>query len=124
MKKLIAKVRTHPTIKRIRVLVAHHRLFVALSLVVLVAIGLVITSVSLYYGTGFYRFDLSRPGYERERSEISQPTPEKTYDTASPVTAATINEFLQEFDARQSDLQAYGDFRDTSLSDEDLQISN
>lgn len=124
MKSLMAKFRNLKAIRRIRGVVDQHRLLVALSTVVVLAIGMAIVSVSLYYGTGFYRFDLSRPGYERERSEISQPTPEKTYDTTSPVTSSTVTEFLQEFDARQSDLQAYGDFRDPSLSDEDLQISN
>jgi hypothetical protein len=124
MMRLLSQIRSHPTVKRLRSRIAEHRLVVALCLVVVIAIGLAITSVTLYYRSGFYRFDLSRPGYEHERSEISKPTTEKAYDTTSPVTQVTVDEFLQEFDSHQADLQAYGDFRDSSLSDEDLQISN
>ena len=74
-------------------------------------------------GGNFYRYDLSRPGYEREREEISKPEPAKTYDTTSPVVRGTVDEFLIEYDDRVRELKTYGDFRDSSLSDEDLQIA-
>ena len=110
-------------LQKARTYIADRKLFFSLSLVVLVAMTLTLVSVSLYYSGGYYRLDLSRPGYEHERTEISRPSAEKTYDTTSPVTTKTITDFLTEFDAHQTNLEAYGDFRDDSLSDEDLQIN-
>ena len=107
-----------------RLFIAHRKLVFSLSIIVLAAIVLTIVSVSLYYYGGYYRLDLSRPGYEHERTEISKPSPDKTYDTTSPVTTKTITDFLTEFDEHQANLKAYGDFRDDSLSDADLQINN
>jgi hypothetical protein len=120
--KSLAKLRHHPGVHKFKSFVTKHRLPMALCLAVIAAVGLVAMSVSLYYANGFYRYDLSRPGYERERREISKPEPAKTYDTTSPVTRAAVDDFLEEFDLRLKDLRSFGDFRDTSLSDEDLQI--
>ena len=123
MKKVIHKIRSHPAVRKFAAATEHHRLTAAL--VIFVGASLVLTGVSLgmYYVGGFYRFDLSRPDYAVERTEIAKPEPQKEYDTTSPVTKSTITDFLTEFDNRQKDLKAYGDFRDQSLSDEDLQIT-
>jgi hypothetical protein len=118
----LARLKQHPRLQQAQQFVAKHRLPLALCIVVAAALGLVAMSVSLYYANGFYRYDLSRPGYEREREEISKPEPAKTYDTTSPVTRGAIDDFLEEFDIRVKDLKSFGDFRDTSLSDETLQI--
>jgi hypothetical protein len=118
----LSKVRRHPVVRRVVHLANHHRSTVALVVAIVAGLGLVGVGLSLYYGTGFYRYDLSRPGYEKERTEIAKPEPQANYDTTSPVSKATIDTFLTEFDTRNKTLKAYGDFRDTSLSDEDLQI--
>jgi hypothetical protein len=122
MKKLIRAVRSRRFIQRAEGAARRHKLTVALVIAISGTLVLTVISVSMYYVGGFYRYDLSRPGYEKERTEIARPEPQKDYDTTSPVTKTTIDTFLQEFDDRQKDLKAYGDYQDASLTDEDLQL--
>ena len=122
MKKLISRVRDHPLVQRVEAAAQRHKLTAALVLAISATLVLTATSVSMYYVGGFYRYDLSRPGYEKERTEIAKPEPQKDYDTTSPITKTTIDTFLQEFDDRQKDLKAYGDYQVASLTDEDLQL--
>lgn len=93
-----------------------------------IAIGLsvVLTCVStyIYYQAGFYKFDLSRPGFEAERNEVSGDTGVKTYDTTSPVTTDALQQFLNEHDARTERLNQYNDFGDNSLADEELLLKD
>jgi hypothetical protein len=118
------RIRTASIVHKVLNAAGRHKLTAALVLAIVAALVLTIISVSMYYVAGFYRYDLSRPGYEKERTEIAKPAPQKEYDTTSPVTKATIDEFLTEFDARQHDLNAYGDYRDPSLTDEDLLLTS
>jgi hypothetical protein len=117
------RIRQHAVVRKTVGAARRHKLPVALVLAILAALLLTTISVSMYYVAGFYRYDLSRPGYEKERTEIAKPSPQKEYDTTSPVTKTTIDEFLSEFDSRQKDLNAYGDYRDQSLADEDLLLT-
>lgn len=95
----------------------------ALGLVVIVTLMLTVTSVTIYYATGVSKLDLSRPGFERERTEVRTDTSTKTYDTTSKVTSEVLDEFFKEYDERANDLRQYGDFRDQALDDASLQLS-
>ncbi len=100
------------------------KLGIALGCAVVVAMCLTVVSILIYYGAGFYKFDLSRPGYEKERSQVtndSNSTP-KNYDTTSPITSKALDDFLRDYDTGTSKATAYGDFRDQSLSDTELRL--
>lgn len=98
-------------------------LVVALAIAIGVAITMTCLSVGVYYAAGFYKLDLSRPGYEAEREDITSESTQKTYDTASPVTSQAIDDFLTDYDRNINALNTYGDFRDTAaLSDESLSL--
>lgn len=124
MSRAVQYIRNHPIARRIHHAANTHKLTAALILAIAAALCLTVVSVSMYYVAGFYRYDLSRPGYEKERTELAKPEPVKDYDTTSPITKTTVSEFLQEFDARQKDFKAYGDYHDQSLSDDELQLTN
>jgi hypothetical protein len=124
MAALHQRLREHRVTRKVMYAAERHKLPAALVLAVFAALVLTVISVSMYYAAGFYRYDLSRPGYEKERTEIAKPTPQREYNTTSPVTKGTVDGFLDEFDARQKDLKAYGDYRDPSLTDEDLMLTN
>lgn len=96
----------------------------ALAIAVVLAAVLTVVSVLIYHLQGFDRFDLSRPGFESERQSVANDDTEKTYDTASPITNESLSDFLKEFDARDAEIKAYGDFRDPALSDEELLLKN
>jgi hypothetical protein len=99
-----------------------HGLLFALTLSIGAALVLTTASVIIYTVGGFSRYDLSRPGYEKERQEVSKITTAKTYDTTSPVDSRTFSGFLSEFDGRVQEIKKDGDFSDASLSDEELLI--
>lgn len=93
----------------------------ALGLAVCLAVVMTCVSVTVYYMAGFYKFDLSRPGYEAERQDVTSSDSQKTYDTTTPVNGAALNTFLGEYDANVNAMRAYSDFRDTAaLSDQSL----
>lgn len=123
MAALRTRLQEHRVTRKLLSAARRHKLPAALVLAITAALLLTIISVSMYYVAGFYRYDLSRPGYEKERTEIAKPAPQKEYNTTSLVTKGTIDGFLDEFDARQKDFKAYGDYRDPSLTDEDLLLT-
>ncbi len=94
---------------------------IALGIAVVISLVLTVVSVIVYYDAGFYKFDLSRPGYEAERQDIATDSGPRTYDTASPVNAAALDSFLGDYDANVNTMRAYGDFGDaTALSNQAL----
>jgi len=95
----------------------------ALGIATVLAFILTCVSVSIYYIGGTSKLDLSRPGFERERTEVRANDTTKVYDTTSPVTRKVIDEFLKEYDDRVKDLHQYGDFRDQALDDTSLQLT-
>ena len=104
----------------------HHkqsRLPWALGIAVVVAFAMTCLSVTVYYMAGFYKFDLSRPGYESERKNVTGGDTQKNYDTTTPVNAAALDAFLSEYDTNVNAMRTYGNFSDgTALSDKSLLI--
>ncbi len=117
MKKLIRRVKTW-FIKNAE----QPKLPIALGLALSVAIAMTVTGVAIYYIAGFYKLDLSRPGYENERAQVTNDTNDirGNYDTTSPVTPSAIENFLRDYDAGAQKAAAAGDFRDQSLDDQNL----
>jgi hypothetical protein len=81
-----------------------------------------VVSVAWYSLDGSSKLDLSRPGYERERTEVRTTDTQKTYDTTSPVTKNAVDDFLKEYDDRAKELGGYGNFGDGALDDNDIQL--
>lgn len=98
------------------------KLPLALTGAILVSLVLTVISVSWYTLDGSSKLDLSRPGYERERTEVLTNDTQKTYDTTSPVTKGVINDFLKEYDSRTKELSGYGNFSDGALDDNGIQL--
>lgn len=120
---MTSKRRFYTWSKNIRASMRKRRLLVALSLALAASIGLTVISVGIYNLGGFYRYDLSRPGYEKERTEISRLPSDVTYDTTSPVTKKAVEDFIKELDKHSDNLEQYTSFDDGGLSDEDLGIT-
>ena len=106
-----------------RTYVRARKLPVALLIAIGGALVLTIVSLTIYKVGGFYRYDLSRPGYEKERKEISTAPTEVTYDTTSPLSKQAVDTFLQQLDAHRKNFDSYNAFGNGGLSDEDLRIN-
>ena len=110
-------------VRRIRHAMRERRLTVALCIAIAGALVLTGVSLTIYKVGGFYRYDLSRPGFEKERVEISTTPTDVVYDTTSPLTKKSMDSFLSELDGHRKNLDAYDAFDNTGLSDEDLQLT-
>lgn len=106
----------------IRKVVYGPKLPIALTGAILVSLALTVVSVTWYTLDGSSKLDLSRPGYERERSEVRTSDTQKSYDTTSPVNQQAIEDFLKEYDDRAKELGSYGTFEDGALDDNDIQL--
>lgn len=110
-------------IRRIKRVIRAHRLETGLALVIAATLALTLISIAIYKVGGFYRYDLSRPGYEKERGEIATTPSTVSLDTTSPVNQKTAAEFIERLDTHRQNLEAYNAFGNGGLSDEDLQIA-
>lgn len=109
-------------VNRVRRTVSTHRLGTGLGIVIFATLVLTLVSVTIYKVGGFYRYDLSRPGYEKERSEIATIPSSVSLDTTSQVTKKAAADFISELDKHRQNLEAYNSFASGGLSDEDLQL--
>lgn len=99
------------------------KLPVALTGAIILALVLTVISVAWYSLDGTAMLDLSRPGYEQERSAVRTTETQKTYDTTGPITVDAVNSFLAEYDDRVNEINSYGDFGDDTLEDSDIQLT-
>jgi hypothetical protein len=108
--------------RRTRKILHGPKLPLALTGAIMVSLALTIISVVWYNLDGSSKLDLSRPGYEHERTEVLTNDTQKTYDTTSPVTKSAIDDFLKEYDSRSKELGGYGSFTDQALDDNNIQL--
>lgn len=106
----------------VRAVVRGPKLPIALTGAIIVSVMLTVVSVAWYSVGGYSKLDLSRPGFEHERTEVRTSDTQKTYDTTSPVTKSSIDDFLKEYDGRAKELNSYGNFSDSVLDDGDIQL--
>lgn len=99
------------------------KLPLALGGAIFVSLALMGVSVAWYTLDGTSKLDLSRPGYEQERAEVRTSETQKSYDTTGAIDTEAMNEFLNEYDARTKELKGYGDFSDSTLDDNDIQLN-
>lgn len=111
------------SVRRMREKMRKRRLVVALGLAIFASLVLTAVSLTIYKVGDYYRYDLSRPGYESERSNVVSTTTTITYDTSSAFSKEDIDSSISEFDGHTQNISKYNTFGDSSLSDEDLQLT-
>lgn len=102
-------------------LVMRYKLPAFLVAVILVALALVLVSVKIYYNSGAFQLDLSRPEYQSVRSQINKDQKNlKSFDSQGEITDKVLDDFLKLY-IEESDkvLQAKA-FSNDVLSDEQL----
>jgi hypothetical protein len=105
-------------------LATRSRLPIAMGIAIALTILLTAVSMSVYYLAGFNKLDLSRPDYANERKEVNTGSRLPiTHDTTSPLNKQALDDFLKELDERVKTANAYGDFKENSLSDEELGLT-
>lgn len=106
---------------QIRQWVLRHRFLAFLITVIGLAVVMVLISMDIYYKSGAFQLDLSRPEYKPVRSQISSDTKtEDTFASQGEITNEVLDDFLTRYKteaSRASDAQA---FQNDVLSDEQL----
>jgi hypothetical protein len=110
--------------KKARTYMRARKLPFALFLAIGATLLLTLISLTIYKVGGFYRYDLSRPGYEKERTEISTTPADASFNTTSPLSQQSVDEFLKPLDQHRKNFDAYNAFGTGGLSDEDLRITD
>jgi hypothetical protein len=109
--------------KKARSYMRARKLPFALFIAITATLILTLISLTIYKVGGFHRYDLSRPGFEKERTEISTAPTDISYDTTSPLSQQGVTEFITPLDQHRKNFDAYNAFGSGGLSDEDLRLT-
>lgn len=109
--------------ERIEHIVQRHRIIYGVMAALIAAMLLTVISMALYVSSGASRLDLSRPGYERLRSEVKQGESEETFSPTGPMNSSVANDFQSRFDRHRSTMNKLGTYNTNALDDEQLQIA-
>ena len=88
-------------------------------------IAMVVTAISmaLYVSSGASRLDLSRPGYERVRSEVQKDDEEADFSATGPMNSSVATDFQKRFSKHRDTLSKLDTFGTNALDDTELQIA-
>lgn len=104
-------------------MVQRHKLPAFLAAVILLAVALVVVSVLVYYRTGAYQLDLSRPEYKDVRSQIEKDKKDDTlFEAQGPVDQAVLDNFLELYQVEADKALKADAFGTDVLSNEQLGI--
>ena len=109
------------TAKNVGRFFANHQLgcFVVAALIITAVLTLI--SLHIYISSGAMKLDLSRPGYEKVREEVTQNSAaDQPYPSTGALDSAALTDFANRLDEQQKELSASGNFNDISLSDANL----
>lgn len=109
--------------ERIVALIERHRITYGIGFALLISMLLTAVGMALYVSSGASRLDLSRPGYEAVRSEVSQSEGETDFSSSGPMNSAVANDFQKRYTARRETLNKLDTFGTNALDDTELQIA-
>lgn len=104
-------------------IIERHRMTYAIIGALIIAMLLTIISMALYVSSGASRLDLSRPGYERVRSDLRQPNSGQEFSANGPMNSGVANDFQKRFTMHRQSLNKLGNYSTGALDDTELQIA-
>ena len=100
---------------------AQNQLAVFVVLALIFAATMTFVSLRIYATSGAVKLDLSRPGYETVRRDVTGDSTAATpYPSSGPLNAAALQDFRDRLYKEKSDLQAAGNFDAAVLDDSNL----
>ena len=108
---------------RLTELVRRYNLVVFLAMAIFLALLMVLASIVIYYRSGAYQLDLSRPEYKEVRSQIEKD--KKTSDifgAQGPVNEAVLDDFLVQYQTEADRALGASAFSNDVLSNDQLGI--
>lgn len=81
-------------------------------------------SLKLYQMSGAIQLDMSRPGYEKVRSQVEKEADDKPFDSAGKIDDKAVKDFDGRIDKYQEELKKLGNFDPTIIDDSNLGIND
>lgn len=106
---------------KIKSFISEHRIATSLVAIISVAILLVSISMTVYYSSGAFQLDLSRPEYKPLRSQIDNDhKQDDSFKAQGNIDEKVIDEFLERYKTKSKRIQDSKAFTNDVLSDQQL----
>jgi hypothetical protein len=99
-----------------------HQFIVFISGVIVLAFLLVTVALTLYVSSGTAQLDLSRPGYEKIRTQVRSDESFKGFSSSGTLDDASLKQFESLYDQRLKEIESVDAFGNDVLSPKSLQI--
>ena len=109
--------------ERFQHIIDRHRIEYGIVAALLISMLLTAISMALYVSSGASRLDLSRPGYERVRSETQREEEETTFSATGPMNSSVAEDFQARFTKHRDTLSKLDGYGTNALDDTELQIA-
>lgn len=110
--------------QRIKQLVSRHKIAAALAGIIGVAFALVFISMTIYYRSGAFQLDLSRPEYKSLRSQIDTDTKTTdTFEAQGEINEEVLDDFLARYKDKSARALEAKAFSTDVLSDQQLGLT-
>lgn len=99
-----------------------HRLTAAIALAIIISLVLTMVSISLYIRSGASRLDLSRPGYENVREQVTNSNDEDTFSATGAMNGTVADQFQAIYSRKRATIEKLDPFSPTVLSDDSIRL--
>lgn len=100
-----------------------HRLVYAIAGAIGIGLLLTVVSMSLYVSSGASQLDLSRPGYERARTQVDESKDDGRFESNGPMNADVIDEFQGYYTKHRTKLNGSDKFDSAIIDDTQLRLN-
>lgn len=110
--------------RSIRQVLGAHQFACFITLCVVIAGAMTVISLELYRRSGAMKLDMSRPGYEKVRTEVEKSSDDQPYDSSGALTDDALQDFENRIKKYQDELDNLGQYDNPIISDESLNLVN
>lgn len=109
---------------KVRQVITDHQFACFVILCILIATVMTLISLELYRRSGAMKLDMSRPGYEKVRTEVEKSSDDQPYDSSGTLTEEAVQDFDDRVKKYQGELEGLGQYDNSIISDENLDLVN
>lgn len=99
-----------------------HKFMLLVGITIVISLFLVSVSMALYSSSGAAQLDLSRPGYQAVREQVSAPENFDGYSATGSMDKAALDEFRRLYDEKAKEATAVDGFGGKVMADDALSI--
>lgn len=113
-----------PGSKKVQPLISRYTLAFSMFMAIVICLVLTVFSVLLYVITGTSKLDLSRPGYEEVRKQVTRTSPdESSFESSGSLDGKVLGDYLEKYKKQAQTLSKYDSFNPHLLDDTPLGLA-